>query len=128
VRRLRCTRIVGDNAGVTVVMEAVERKGSVNQAGCEPFPGGAVVWRYAIAFVCGKIGIVKAAEDVDSRPADSAGGEQVFNDMMAEQQHELLSVERGNRFKAAGGGPDAPAGNDIRKERAEKLKEIRSRK
>jgi hypothetical protein len=57
--------------------------------------------------------MVKAVEDIDSRLADSAGGEQVFNHMMAEQQHELLRVERGNRFKAAVGGPDAPAGNSM---------------
>lgn len=31
--------------------------------------------------------------------------------MVAEKQHELLSVERGNRFKAADGGPDSTAGD-----------------
>jgi len=110
---LRGARIAGDNAGVTVVMEAVERKGSVKLIRCKAFPGGAVVRRYAIAFVCGKAGMVKAVEDVDSSLVDSAGGEQVFNHMVSEEQHKLLSVERRNRFKAAVGGPDSPAGDGV---------------
>jgi len=42
VGTLRNGRIVGDDAGVAVVMEAGERKGGVNQIGSEPFPCGAV--------------------------------------------------------------------------------------
>ena len=33
--------------------------------------------------------------------------------MVSEEQHKLLSVERRNRFKAAVGGPDSPAGNSV---------------
>ena len=94
VRILRRARIVGDHAGITVVMEAVERKGNVNQIRCETFRGGAVVWRYAILFVGRKTGMVKAVEDIDGCLDDSAGGQHVFDQMMAEQEHELLRVER----------------------------------
>jgi hypothetical protein len=52
---------------------------------------------------------VEAVEDIDGGLADTAGGEQVFNHMVAEQQHELLGVERRNRFEVAVGGPDSPA-------------------
>jgi hypothetical protein len=41
--------------------------------------------------------------------ADPTGGEQVFDQMMAEEQHELLSLQRGDCLKAAIGGPDSPA-------------------
>ena len=57
--------------------------------------------------------MVEAVEDVDGGLADTAGGEQVLNHMAAEKQQELLSVERGNRFKAAVGGPDSPAGDGM---------------
>jgi hypothetical protein len=53
--------------------------------------------------------MVEAVEDIDGGLADPAGGEQVFHHRVAEQQHELLSVERWNRFKAAVGGPDSAA-------------------
>jgi len=33
--------------------------------------------------------------------------------MVSEEQHKLLSVERRNRFKAAVGGPDSPAGDGV---------------
>jgi hypothetical protein len=54
--------------------------------------------------------MVEAVEDIDGGLADTAGGEQVISHMVAEEQHELLSIERGNRFKAAVGGPDSSAG------------------
>ena len=65
-------------------MEAGESKGGVNEVGSEPFPGCAVGGRDAFSLVGGKAGMVKAVEDVDGGLADSAGGEQVFNDMVAE--------------------------------------------
>ena len=65
-------------------VEAGERKGRVNQIGCEAFAGGAVFGRHALAFVGGKAGMVKAVEDLNGGLADAAGGEQVFDDMVAE--------------------------------------------
>ena len=85
VRTLRGAPIIGDNSSVPVVMEAGERKGGVNEVGCEPFPsGGAVVCRDALSLVGGKAGMVKAVEDVDGGLADSSGGEQVFDNMVTE--------------------------------------------
>ena len=84
VRTLRGAGIVGDDAGVPVVMEAGERKGGVNQVGSEPFAGGAVAGGDAFSLVGGKAVMVKAVEDVDGGLADSSGGEQVFNQMVAE--------------------------------------------
>jgi hypothetical protein len=68
----------------------------VNETGGESFASGAVVCRDTFSFVGGKAGIVKAVEGVDSRLADSAGGEQTFNQMVAGKQHDLLSIERGD--------------------------------
>jgi len=113
VGALRGARIISDDAGVSIIMEAGERKGGVNEVGSEPFPGRAVERRDAFSLVGGKSGMVEAVEDIDGGLADSAGGEQVFNHMVAEEQHELLSVERRNRFKAAVGGPDSPAGDGV---------------
>jgi hypothetical protein len=46
-------------------MEAGERKGGVNEVGCESLPSGAVVCRDAISLVGGKAGMVEAVEEVD---------------------------------------------------------------
>jgi len=72
---LRDARIASDDAGVSVVMEAGERKGGVNEVGSEAFPSGAVVCRDAISLVGGKAGMVEAVEDVDGGLADAVGGE-----------------------------------------------------
>jgi hypothetical protein len=56
----------------------------VNQVGSEAFTGGAVARGNAFSLVGGKAGMVKAVEDVDGGLAEAAGGEQVFNDMVAE--------------------------------------------
>ena len=53
VRALPGARIIGDNAGVAIVMEAGERKGSVNKIRGKALPGDAVFGRYAIAFING---------------------------------------------------------------------------
>jgi len=55
---LRDARIASDAAGVSVVMEAGERKGGVNEVGSEAFPSGAVVCRDAFSLVGGKAGMV----------------------------------------------------------------------
>jgi hypothetical protein len=81
---LRGSSFVGDDAAVLIVMEAGERKRRVNQVGSEPFAGGAVACRDALSLVGGKAGMVKAVEDVDGGLADLAGGEQVFDHMVAE--------------------------------------------
>jgi hypothetical protein len=60
---LRCARIVSDDGGVPVVMQAGERKGGVNEVGSEPFPGGAVGGRNAFSLVGGQSGMVEAVED-----------------------------------------------------------------
>jgi hypothetical protein len=78
VGALRGARILSDAAVFPVVMEAGERKGSVNQIGSEPFPGRAVGGRDARSLVRGKAGMVEAVEDIDGSLADTAGGEQVF--------------------------------------------------
>jgi|WetSurMetagenome_2_1015567.scaffolds.fasta_scaffold108678_4 hypothetical protein len=57
--------------------------------------------------------MVEAVEDIDGSLADTAGGEQVFNHMVAEEQHTLLCVERRNGFKTAVGGPDSSAGDGV---------------
>jgi len=71
---LRGARIISDDAGVLIVMEAGERKGGVNEIGSEPFAGGAVACGNAFSLVGGKAGMVKAVEDVDGGLAYSAGG------------------------------------------------------
>ena len=53
--------------------------------------------------------MVKAVQDVQGGLADAAAGEKVSQYMVAEQEHELLAIQSGNRFKAAVGGPDAAA-------------------
>ena len=57
--------------------------------------------------------MMKSVKDVDGGLADSAGSQQVFNHMVAEEQHELLRVERGNRFKSAVGVPDSAGGDGM---------------
>ena len=81
---MRGARIISDGSGVSIVMEAGEREGGVNQVGSKPFAGGAVARGNAFSLVGGEAGMVKAVEDVDGGLAEAAGGEQVFNDMGAE--------------------------------------------
>ena len=76
--------MVGNGAGVAVVVEPGERKGRINQVGCEPFAGGAVACRDALSLVGGKAGMVKAVEDVAGGLVDSAAGEHVLDHMVAE--------------------------------------------
>jgi hypothetical protein len=51
---LRSARIISNGTRVLIVMEAGERKGGVNEVGCESFPSGAVVCRDAFSLVGGK--------------------------------------------------------------------------
>jgi len=62
--------------------------------------------------------MVKAVEDVEGGLADPAASKEVSERMVAEQQHELAAVERGDRFKAAVGGPNSAAcdGMNVRME------------
>ena len=53
--------------------------------------------------------MVKTVQDGEGGLADPTTGEEVFEHMVAEQQHELAAVESGDRFKAAVGGPDSAA-------------------
>jgi len=57
--------------------------------------------------------MVKAVEDVEGSLADSAAGEQVLEQMVAEQEHELGGIERCDRLKAAVGKPDSAAGESV---------------
>jgi len=57
--------------------------------------------------------MVKAVEDVQGSLADSAAGEQVLEQMVAEQEHELGGIKRGDRLKVAAGGPDSSAGESV---------------
>ena len=60
--------------------------------------------------------MVKAVEDVEGGLADPAASKEVFEHLVAEQQHEPAAVEGRDRFKAAVGGPDSTAcdGMDVR--------------
>ena len=51
---MRGGRIVSDGSGVSIVMEAGEREGGVNQVGSEPFAGGAFARGNAFSLVGGK--------------------------------------------------------------------------
>jgi len=53
--------------------------------------------------------MVKAVEDVQGSLADAAAGEQVLEQMVAEQEHELGGIERRDRLKVAAGRPDSSA-------------------
>jgi hypothetical protein len=57
--------------------------------------------------------MVKAVQDVHGGLCDSIGSEQILNHMVAEQQHELLSIKRRNRFEAAVRRPDAPGSDGV---------------
>jgi len=45
--------------------------------------------------------MVKAVQNVKGGLADPAAGEEVLEHMVAEQEHELESIQRGDRFEAA---------------------------
>ncbi len=79
-------------------MEAGEGKRRVDEVGGEPFRGGAVACRDAVSLVSGEARMVKAVENVQGGLADSAASEQAFEQMVAEQEHELGGIERRNRF------------------------------
>ena len=57
--------------------------------------------------------MVKTAQNVKGGLADPAAAEEVLEHMVAEQQHELDSIQRGDRFKAAVGRPDSLAGESM---------------
>jgi len=57
--------------------------------------------------------MVKAVEDVQGSLADSAGGEQVLEPMVAEQEHELGGTEHRDRLEVAAGRPDSSAGESV---------------
>ena len=69
-----------------------------------------IAQQITLSFVGGKARMVKAVQDVEGGLADAAGGEEVAEDMAAEQQHELAGVEGGDRFRAFVGGSNSAAG------------------
>jgi hypothetical protein len=44
---------------------------------------------------------VEAVQDVKGGLDDAAAGQEVSEHMVAEQEHELVAMDSGNRFKAA---------------------------
>ena len=75
--------------------------------------GGAVARGQILSLVGGEARMVKAVEDVQGSLADSAAGEQVLEQMVAEQEHDLGAVERRDRFKVTVGRPDSAAGESV---------------
>ena len=57
--------------------------------------------------------MVKAVQNVKGGLADPAAGEEVLEHMVAEQEHELESIQRGDRFEAAAARPNSPAGESM---------------
>jgi hypothetical protein len=118
VRAGRGASLVRDDAGGAVIVEPGKRKGCVDKVRCEPFAGGAVACDHTLSLVGGKAGMVKAVQNVQGGLADPAAGEEVCEQVVAEKEHELESIQRGDRFKTAVGGPDSAAsdGMDVRME------------
>ena len=56
---------------------------------------------------------MKAVEDVQGSLVDSAGGGQVLEQIVAEQEHESADIERRGRLEVAVGGPDSAAGESV---------------
>jgi hypothetical protein len=79
-------------------VEPGERKRCVDKVRCEAFAGGAVACGHTLSLVGGKAGMVKAVQNVKGGLADPAAGEEVLEHMVAEQEHELESIQRGDRF------------------------------
>ena len=118
VRAGRGASLVRDDAGGAVIVEPGERKGCVDQVRCQPFAGGAVACDHTRSLVGGKAGMVKAVQNVQGGLADPAAGEEVGEQVVAEKEHEPESIQPGDRFKTAVGGPDSAAsdGMDVRME------------
>ena len=57
--------------------------------------------------------MVKAVQNVKGGLADPAAGEEVLEYMVAEQEHELGTIQGGDRFEAAIARPDSPAGESM---------------
>jgi hypothetical protein len=57
--------------------------------------------------------MVKAVEDVQGSLTDSAAGEQVLEQMVADQEPELGGIERRDRLEVAAGRPDSSAGERV---------------
>jgi hypothetical protein len=57
--------------------------------------------------------MVKAVQDVEGSLADPAASKELLQHMVAEPQHQLVAVKRGDRFNAAAGGPNSPAGDGM---------------
>jgi hypothetical protein len=92
---------------VAVVVQAGKRERRVNYIGSKAFAGEAVGGGNTGSFVGGKARMVKTVQDVEGSLGDPAGGEEVTEDMMAEQQHELAAVEGRDGFEGAVGRPNA---------------------
>ena len=91
---------------IPIPPEASEREGRVDQIGCKTLSGGAVGRGDTMSFVSGKARVVKAVQDVDGGLGDASGGEEVAEDKVAGQEHELAAVQSGDGFKGAVRGPD----------------------
>lgn len=118
VRAGRGASLVRDDVGVAVIVEPGERKGCVDEVRCEPFAGDAVACDHTLSLIGGKAGMVKVVQNVQGGLANAAAGQKVCEQVVAEKEHELESIQRGDRFKAAVGGPDSAAGDgmDVRME------------
>jgi hypothetical protein len=57
--------------------------------------------------------MVKTVQNVEGGLADSAAGEEVLEQMVAEQEHELGGIERRDRFKVTVGRPDSAASESV---------------
>jgi hypothetical protein len=55
--------------------------------------------------------MVKTVQHVRGGLANPAASKEVFEHMVAEQEHEPAAAGGGDRFKAAFRGPDCPAGD-----------------
>lgn len=66
-------RVVGDDAGVAVVVQAGKRERRVNYIRNKSFAGEAVGGGNTLSFVGGKARMVKTVQDVEGGLADPAG-------------------------------------------------------
>jgi hypothetical protein len=84
--------LVGNDAGVAVIVEPGERKRCVDEVPGQALPGLVVVWANGLALIYGKAGMTPRKQDLDQARGDLILRQQRIQELATKQQHDLNRI------------------------------------